>query len=295
MPHSQARLLVTGASGNLGRLVIQELLKTVEAHRIIATTRQPEKLKDLATLGIEVRKADFDQPETLESAFAGANNVLIISTDAVGSRVKGHQAAIAAAKKANVKHILYTSLPNAKDTAGILAAEHAATEQAMQGSGLNYTFLRHSLYFEVALQNLTGAFARGQLAGAAGTGQTAYVSREDCARADAAALISAGSENRQYDITGSEAYSYEQLAKILSEVTGRQIGYVDLSEADFKKALVSSGLPEGFAQVFADFDRAAKEGRMSQVSTAVKDLTGQAPLALPVFLQQNKAVLMGAK
>lgn len=295
MSQNQPTLLVTGASGNLGRLVVENLLKTVEPARLIATSRQPEKLKNLADKGVQVRLADFDRPETLEAAFKGADNILIISTDRVGSRVQGHQSAIAAAKAVGAKHLLYTSLPNAAATAGVLAAEHAATEKSIRESGLNYTFLRHNLYFEVALQNLSGSYARGQMAGAAGKGQVSYISREDCARADAAALISAGSVNREFDITGSEAYNYDQLAKILSEITNRQIGYINLSEDDFKKALVASGIPAVFAQVYADFDRAASEQRMNQVSTAFQDLTGSVPAKLTDYLQQNKATLMGQK
>ncbi|AGH94515.1 SDR family oxidoreductase [Pseudobdellovibrio exovorus] len=295
MSQNQPTLLVTGASGNLGRLVVENLLQTVEANRIIATSRQPEKLKDLAAKGVQVRLADFERPETLDAAFAGADRILIVSTDQVGARVQGHQRAIKAAQQSGAQHILYTSLPNAERIAGILASEHAATEKTIRESGLNYTLLRHNLYFEVALQTLTGGYERGQMAGVAGKGQVAYVSREDCARAAAAALISAGSENREFDITGSEAFNYDQLAKILSEITNRQIGYLNIEEDQFKSALVSSGVPADFAQIIIDFDVAAKDQHMGHISTAFQDLTGTQPSKLTDYLLQNKSILMGKK
>lgn len=281
-------LLVTGASGHLGQLVLNALLKE-PGRKIIATTRKPESLAQYAAKGVNVRAADFDKVETLTAAFAGADRLLLISTDAIGSRLNQHRNAIEAAVKAGVKHIVYTSFPHADKSPAFVAPEHIATEELIKKSGLSYTILRNNLYTDNLLGQLSTAFAMGAFAGTAGKGKIAYVTREDCADAAAGALASSENKNTVVDITGAEALGYEEIAAIAGEIAGRKLPYVDMSEADFKQALMKSGLPEIWADGYVSFDVTAKQGLLNQPSEAVLKYSGHQPKTLKTFLQENKA------
>ncbi|WP_413569006.1 SDR family oxidoreductase [Bdellovibrio sp. HCB117] len=289
---NSGKLILTGASGNLGQLTLKALLKRVPGNRIIVTTRTPDKLKDLVQQGVDVRFADFDDVNSLESAFKGGSRLLLISTDRFGDRIKAHKNAVNAAKKAGVKHILYTSLPQAEISPSVVAPDHYATEVAIKESGLTYTFLRNNLYMDNLLMSLKSAVAMGTLYGSAGAGKIAYVSRADCAEAAAGALAEEIYENKIIDITGSEAVSYEDLVKLLSEVLGKTIRYQDLSDSEFAGALIKSGLPEAWAQVFMTFDASARKGSLQSVTTAVKDFAHKEPVLLRQFLSENRAALL---
>lgn len=192
MTSTDRTLFVTGASGHLGRRVI-ELLLEKNAGKIVAGTRTPEKLADLAARGVVVRHADFEDPKSLEAAFAGADRVLIVSTDAIdrpGRRIAQHRAAVAAAVRAGVKHAVYTSMPNPETSPVTFAPDHLGTEQALKSSGLTYTILRNCWYTEYLVPGLAAAVAAGKLISATGNGGAPYVTREDCAQAAAAALAS---------------------------------------------------------------------------------------------------------
>jgi NAD(P)H dehydrogenase (quinone) len=274
-------IAVTGASGQLGRLVAEGLLATVDPAEVVLLTRSPDALADLATQGASVRRADFDDPDTLVEALAGVERMLLISTDAVGARVEGHRAAIAAAAKAGVTHVAYTSIarPEAANPAAVVP-DHAATEEALRESGLAWTMLRNNLYADMQPQTINQAAAQGSLVTNTGTGATAYVTRADCAAAAVAVLTGAGHEGRTYDITGPEAVTAEDVAALAGEAAGTTIGVVRVDDDAYIQGMVGAGLPEPIAALLASFGTATREGWLDGVSDAVQTLTGQAPTPL---------------
>lgn len=287
---SQKTLLVTGASGHLGRRVV-ELLLEANAGQIIATTRTPEKLADLSAKGVIVRQADFDDTASLVEAFKGADRLLLISTDVMdtpGRRLSQHINAVKAAEQAGVKHVVYTSLikPGA-DSPIPLAADHRGTEAALTESKLGWTVLRENVYTEVLLGSIGQALQMGQLMTAAGQGKIAYITREDCAQAAAGALASDFEGRQTLDITGPEALSHAEIAAIASQITGRNIPYIPLDYNVLVQGMVGAGLPQPVAEIYASFDVAIAEGRFDVVSSAVKDLSGKTPTSVAEFLTAN--------
>jgi len=288
------KLLVTGASGNLGRRVV-ELLLEADAGEVIATTRRPEKLADLAARGVDVRRADFDDPASLARAFEGADRLLLVSTDALdvpGRRLRQHRNAVAAAKKAGVRHVVYTSAPAPHPTPeSSLIDDHFWTEQALAASGLQWTILRDNIYAEIILLGLPHAVATGQLVTATETGARSYVTREDCARTAAAALASA-SGRQILDVTGPAAVTQAELAAIASALTGRAVTHVSVEPAALRDGLLAAGMPPATADALGAFDVAAAEGRHAVVAPTVKALTGREPTPVDDFLAANRAVLL---
>lgn len=282
----QGPFLVTGASGHLGRRVV-ELALEARASPLIATTRHPEKLADLAARGVEVRAADFTRPETLASAFAGARRALIVSTDDLkpGLRFASHKAAVDAAAGAGVGHLVYTSLTNPGAGSPIsFAGDHLATEGALAASGIPHTILRNNLYTDLFLMTLPQAIASGSLFAAAGDGTVGYVTREDCARAALAALLTAEG-SRTFDITGPGLVAQTDIARLAAELSGRPVAYVPLSSADWEQALVHHGLPAEMASLLVSIDEAIARGTLAVASSAVADLTGRAPTSVRAFLE----------
>lgn len=289
-------LLVTGASGNLGRRVVELLLEAGTAPgNIIATTRTPDSLADFANRGVIVRRADFDDPGSLAEAFAGADRLLLISTSIFGEqRVRQHLAAVNAAEDAGVKHVVYTSLMNpGPDSPVVLAPDHHATETALSDSGLSWTVLRENLYAETLIQTLSQAVQMGQLFSAAGDGKAAYITREDCARASAAALVSSFEGRRTLDITGPEALSQADLAALASNLTGKPVTYVPLETKVMIDNMVAVGLPPFIAELLVSFNTAIAQGKFATVSSAVADLTGKAPISVADFLAAHVESLQG--
>jgi NAD(P)H dehydrogenase (quinone) len=282
------RILVTGASGNLAQLTLAALLKAGQ-NNLIATTRDPEKVNALGNDGVDVRSADFKTPSGLAGAFKGATRLLLISTTDVGaSRVEAHKNAVTAAKAAGVKHIIYTSCPNSETSTAIMAPDHAATEKFIKESGLKYTFLRMNCYAQFLMLALPAAIESGTLFGCAGAGKIAYVTREDCARAAAGVLINASQfENTSLDVSGPEAYSYADVASLVSEIKQTKVVYQDLSPEDYIVARVKTGLPELYAKWFASFELSVRRGDSATVTDAVKKLSGKPPAGLPEFLKAN--------
>lgn len=283
---SKERILVTGASGHLGQAVLQTLLKHGQTN-LIGTTRSPEKLADFAKQGVEIRSADFAHPEGLADAFKGATRLLVISGSEVGIRVQQHKNAIDAAKKAGVRHIMYTSLVNAQTSISAVAPDHVATESHIQDSGLHYTFLRNNTYSDFLLFfSLPQAIETGMFYGCAGNGKVAYVTRQDCANAAAGALMNAARyENAVFDITGPASYSAAEVASLVSDLKNKPIAYNDLSPQDYKAALITSGLPEPVAELFVSTDLSTRHGDVASVSDGVEELSGQAPQDLRSFLK----------
>lgn len=291
----QRTLLVTGASGHMGRRVV-ELLLEAQAGTIIAATRSPEKLADLSQQGVIVRHADFDDPASLAEAFAGVDRLLLISTDALGEpglRLRQHQTAVKAAEAAGVNHVVYTSLVNpGPDSPVLIAPDHHGTEMALAASKLNWTVLRNNIYAEVLIPTLSQAAQTGQLFSAAGQGKTAYVTREDCARAAAAALASDFDGRRTLNVTGPEALSRTDLATIATQLTGKPVAYIPLESEAMIQGMVGAGLPRFVAELLASFDTGIAQGKFSAVSNAAQELTGRQPAHMADFLTAHKDQLL---
>ncbi len=297
---SDRTLFVTGASGHLGRRVVEILLEKGGA-KIIAGTRKPEKLADLAARGVVVRQADFEDPKGLEAALAGVDRVLIISTDAIdrpGRRLAQHQAAVAASTSAGVKHAVYTSMPNPETSPVVFAPDHLGTEQALKASGVSHTILRMCWYTDFLIPTLAPAVAGGKLMAATGQGGAPYVTREDCAQAAAAALAaheaSTDTGNKTWDITGPDLMTYAELAKLASELTGQPVTYSPVEPAERITQLIAVGTPEPIAKMLVSGQMAIAQGKMGTPTTAVKELTGREPMSVREFLSAHRAALLPA-
>ena len=288
-------IVITGASGQLGRLTAELVLDRMRASEVILTTRRPEALSDLAERGATVRLADFDRPETLAEAFAGGEKLLLISADDLGRRAAQHRAAIQAATEAGVRHLAYTSYLNpVEENPAAITPSHRDTEKALRESGLAWSALRHAFYAEYQVPSGAQAIATGQLVHNSRDGRIAYVSREDCAAAVAAVLITEGHEDKAYDITGPQALSQDDVAALLSEVSGRPVEAVAVDDEAFIQGLSASGMPEPAAREIASYGRAIREGHIDQLSGAVENLTGRAPRSLQeVFEAYRHELLQG--
>lgn len=286
---SSKTLLVTGASGQLGKAVLEELLVRDGGHRLVATTRNPDSLSAFAERGVEVRKADFDDSiETLTQAFAGVDRLLIVSTNALdrpGHRQEQQLRAVAAAVEAGVGHLLYTSVVNAPDGGIRLSREHAATEQAIAASPAGYTFLRNNWYVENLEGDLRHALGAGSLALAIGAGRVGYVHRADCARAAAGALLDGFEGRRALDITGPASLSLSDLAATLARVSGKPVAPAPLPTEVRKQILESVGLPAALAELLSDSEGAMARGWLDSAPGSVEALSGRAPQSVESFLQ----------
>ncbi|MDQ2739817.1 MAG: NAD(P)H-binding protein [Actinomycetota bacterium] len=274
-------IAITGASGALGRAAAELVLQTVDPRKVVLMSRRPELLADLAARGAQVRRVDFTEPSTLETAFAGVDRLLLISTDAVGSRLRPQRAAIAAAARAGVRHVIYTSVPEpVSDNPARVVADHAGTEQTLRDSGMQWTFLRNNLYAHMQVPGIEHAATSGRLVSNGGEGATAYVTREDCAAAAAAVLTQEGHEGMTYDITGPKAISGDDLAALARRFGACEVELVGVDDAEFSAGLVRAGFPAEVAALVTSFGASTREGYLATVSTAVADLTGRKPTPL---------------
>lgn len=265
-------IAVTGATGHLGRLVIHRLAGKVPASDVVALARSPEKA---AGLGVQVRAADYDRPETLGPALAGVDTLLLISANEVGKREAQHRNVIQAARDAGVGRIVYTSLLHADTSPLSLAGEHAATEAAVRASGIPFTILRNGWYTENYTGSIPGALAGGAFLGSAGEGRISSATRADFADAAVAALTGAGHEGRTYELAGDEAWTLAGLAAEVSRQTGRTIPYKNLPEAEYAAALAGFGLPQGLAQAIAGWDAGASQDALFDDSRQLSALIGR--------------------
>ncbi|MGC5539655.1 SDR family oxidoreductase [Streptomyces griseus] len=274
-------IVVTGATGALGRLVVDTLLTTVPAGEVVAVVRDKEKAAALAARGVELRIADYSRPETLAGAFRSGDRVLLISGSEVGRRVAQHAAVIDAAKAAGVTQLAYTGILGGPDADFTLADEHRATEQLILDSGLPYTFLRNGWYTENYTANLAPVLAHHAVVANAGDGRIASASRADYAAAAAAVLTGDGHLNTAYELSGDTAWSLAEYAALLSELTGEEIAYQNVPAATHQEVLVGAGLPEGFAAILVDVDEAIGRGRLAGTSGDLARLIGRptTPLA----------------
>ena len=281
---------ITGASGQLGRLVIDNLLTKVAPTRIVAAVRRPDKAADLAALGVQVRLADYDRPETLADAFAGVERLLLISSSEVGKRAPQHRAVIAAAKRAGVKLIVYTSLLHADASPLGLAGEHKESEAALTASGVPFVILRNGWYTENYAASIAPALAHGAFIGAAADGRISSAARTDYAEAAAAVLAGESRAGRIYELAGDTSYTLSDFAAELSRQSGKSIPYKNLTEEDYKAALVGAGLPEIFATLYADSDAGAAKGALFDDGRQLSALIGHptTPLATVIAAALKK-------
>ncbi|MFJ2264027.1 NAD(P)H-binding protein [Streptomyces sp. NPDC087844] len=269
---------ITGASGPLGRATAELVLQAVDPRDVVLTSRRPEALADFAARGARTRHADFDDAQTVRTALAGVDRLLLISTDAIGSRLDQQQAAVSAAAEAGVSHIAYTSVPApVPANPALVVADHAGTEQALRESGLRWTMLRNNLYAHLQVSVVERAIASGRLVTNSGSGAAAYVTREDCAAAAAAVLTRDGFENRVLDITGPEAVSALDLLRLARGIGGRDVELVDADDHAFALGLKEAGLPEPFSELVTSFGASTRGGFLAHVSGAVAELTGRDP------------------
>jgi NAD(P)H dehydrogenase (quinone) len=267
---------VTGSTGQLGRLVIKSLLERgVAAGEIVALARDPGKAGDFAASGVQVRRADYNAPESLPVALAGVDRLLLISGNELGQRVTQHSAVVEAARQAGVKFIAYTSIPKADTNAMLLAREHRATESLIRESGIPFSFLRNSWYLELYTDNLSSTIEHGVLPGAADDGQVSAATRADLAAAAAAVLAGPNYENRIFELGGDEAFTLAELARTISEVSGRAVEYRNLPEEAYLQTLVGVGLPEEFARIYADSDRGIARGELRVETGDLSQLIGR--------------------
>lgn len=267
-------IVVTGATGRFGRLAIESLLRRgVPAGRIVAVGRDIDRIADLAGRGVEVRRADYADPEALRAAFAGAERLLFVSGSEVGRRAPQHRAVVAAAVEAGVGLVAYTSIPHADTSDLILAQEHAQTEQALTESGPPSVFLRNCWYVENYTDRLAATLEHG-LAGAAGDGRISLATRADLAEAAAAVITTDGHAGNVYEL-GGESFTLAELAAEISRQSGRRISYTDLPERRYAQLLVEAGVPEGLAAVYADADRGAAKGLLFVAGDDLERLLGR--------------------
>ena len=267
----------TGATGQLGRLVVPQLKVRRPAAELVALVRSPAKATDL---GIAVRHADYERPETLGRALAGVDALLLVSSSEVGRRAVQHRNVIEAATRAGVRRIVYTSLLHADRSPLDLAVEHRATEADLEASGLPFTILRNGWYTENYTASVPAALANGAFFGSAGAGRISSATRADFAEAAAVVLTGTGHEGKTYELAGDEAYTLADLATELSSQAGRPIPYRDLPEAAYTTALVDAGLPEGLARAFAGYDAAAAQGALFDDGRQLSALLGRPTTSL---------------
>lgn len=294
---SSPTLLVTGASGQLGRRAVA-LLQEMYSGPIVAATRTPDALAAVAQQNLTIRRADFEDTDSLDEAFAGVDRLLLISTDATdvpGRRIQQHKNAIEAAERAGVKHIVYTSIIHSgPQSPAYVVPDHRATEDALAESGMGWTILRENIYTDLHLYSLTEAIRSGTLTNAIGSGKASYITRDDCARAAVAALTMAFDDRRTLDITGPNPISQEQLAEFASRLSGKDVRYVPVDLDTMIQNMMVAGLPRPVAEGYASFDAAIAQGEFNVVSSAVQDLTGRMPQSVQEFLTHNQGALQSA-
>lgn len=273
-------IIVTAASGQLGRLVIAELLKRVPAENIVAAVRDPAKAVDLADQGVLVRHADYNDSASLDAAFEGATKVLLISSNDLGNRVSQHRNVIDAAARAKVGLLAYTSVLHADRSTLGLAGEHRATEDAVRASGLPYSLLRNGWYVENYTVSLGGAIAHGALAGGAGEGRISAAARADYAEAAAVVLASSGAVEQVYELAGDTAFTLAELAAEVARQSGKEIPFHNLPQKDYAELLTNVGLPAPLADLIADSDAQAAKGALFDDSRTVGKLIGRPTISL---------------
>jgi NAD(P)H dehydrogenase (quinone) len=266
---------VTGATGKLGRLVLDEMLRTVPAGEVVALARDPAALSDYAAKGVQVRQADYDDPASLDAALEGVDRVLLISGNAVGQRERQHGNVIAAAKKNGAGYLAYTSILKGDRSPLALAPEHVATEALLKGSGLNHDVLRNGWYSENYTGGLAPSLASGKIFGSVGNGRLSTATRADFAAGAAAALVN-GKGGDTYELAGDQSWTMQDFAAEVSRQAGKPVEYVDQPEADYTRTLEGAGLPPPVAAMLASTSALSGQGALHDESKDLSRLSGRA-------------------
>jgi len=276
-----ARILITGAAGHLGRLVIQQLLEKSPATPLVALVRNPAAAADFAARGVEVRVGDYDDPATLDTALRGVERLLLISSNILGKRVSQHRNVIAAARRASVRFMAYTSVLHADRSVLGLAEDHRQTEAAIRESGVPFAVLRNGWYTENYTGSIGAALAHGAVAGSAGDGRISSAARRDFAAGAAAVMLgSQEAKERIYELAGDSAYSLTEYAAELSRQSGKDIPYRNLPQDTYQGVLLGAGLPEPVARLIADSDAAAAGGALFDDGRQLSRLIGRPTTSL---------------
>lgn len=280
-------IVVTGATGQLGGAVVRHLLERLPANEIVASVRDPRGAGDLGDLGVGVRHGDFDRPETLSTAFAGASAVLIVSTP-IGSvdRIGQHTAAAHAARDAGAGRIVYTSMTAATTGRNLLAGTHKHSEEAIRATGVPYTFLRNNWYLENDLGTVLAALATGTVATSTRGGRFAPVSYDDLAQATAEVLAGEGHENAVYELGSPVSYGYADFAEAIAAASGREITHTEVSDDQATDGLTAAGLPGGLVEVIVDFYRAVARGEYDTPTGDLAKLIGHEPVTLQEWVER---------
>lgn len=281
---------VTGATGKLGRLVVQQLAKRVSPEQIVAAVRNPDKAHDLAALGVQVRRADYDHPRSLTLAFKDVDKLLLISGNRPGRRSLQHAAVIAAAKKANVSLLAYTSILRAESSELLIAIEHRETERNIRKSGLRYTFLRNGWYMENYIELLTAAAVDGKIVGSAREGKIAAATRAEYAEAAALVLTTSSKPREVYELAGDTAFTLSELAATYTSVMGQSVRYQDLQPADFRQALIgdASALELEF---LVDTNINISRGALYDDTHTLSELLGRPTTSLATALRSLRTLM----
>jgi NAD(P)H dehydrogenase (quinone) len=280
------KILVTGVTGKLGSIVIETLLETVPAKDLAVSVRNPEKAESLRARGVDVRHGDFDQPETLDKAFAGIDRLLIVSTDGDNeTRIRQHAAAVAAAQRANVGFIAYTSLGNASENTIFLAPVHRATEEAIKNTGIPYSFLRNNWYLENEASSIQAVLGGAPWLTSAGNGKVGWATRRDYAQAAAAVLAGEGHENTVYELSG-KLTTQEELVSILAGVLGREVPVQQVDDATYASIMSSAGVPEPVVPILVGIQSAIRDGALEVESNDFQKLLGRPTTPLEEALRQ---------
>lgn len=269
------KILVTGATGQLGEKVMEALLASVPADQLAVSVRDPEKASALRARGVEVRRGDFEEPASLDTAFAGVERLLIISSQGDNdTRIRQHLAAVSAAERAGVRFIAYTSATNAEHNPLVLAPVHHATEEAIRKSGIPYCFLRNNWYIENEIGSIQGILAGAPLVTSAGAGKVGWATREDYAAAAAAVLAGNGHDNKVYELAGTPI-THDELAKIIGEVLGREVPVKHVDDAAYGDTMRGAGVPEPVVPLLVSIQSAIREGALDVESRDLETLLGR--------------------
>jgi NAD(P)H dehydrogenase (quinone) len=282
-------IIVTGATGQLGRIVIAKLLQKVSAAEIVALVRDPAKAADLVASGVQVRAANYNESATLDVAFAGATKVLLISGNEFGQRVQQHRNVIEAAQRAKIELLAYTSVLRADTSPMVVAVEHRETETLIKASGVPYAILRNSWYTENYTGSIASVLQHGVYISCAGEGKISSAAREDYAEAAVAVLTQPNHAGKIYELGGDEAYTLVDLAAEISRQTGQQISYKNLSQLDYQNALVGAGLPEFLAEFLASSDADAAQGHLFESGRQLSQLIGRPTISLASVVKATLA------
>lgn len=280
------KLLVTGATGKLGAKVVETLLMTVPASQLAVSVRNPEKAKGLQARGVEVRQGDFDDPETLDSAFKGIDRLLIISTDGDNeTRIRRHANAVDAAKGAGVKFIAYTSLTNAQESTNVFAPTHQPIEEAIKKTGIPYSILRNNWYFENEIPGIQGVLAGAPWVTSAGNGKVGWVLQQDLAEAAAKVLTDNGHDNTIYELSGNPL-TQEEFVSVLGDVLGKEVAIQQVDDATYGNIMKDAGMPDFIIPLLVDIQRSIREGSLDFVSNDFEKVLGRPATPIKEALSQ---------